>query len=51
MDALLSLDRVDVTLGGRPILREVSFAIRPGEFTGLIGSNGAGKTTLLRVIL
>ena len=28
-----------------------SFAIAPGEFTGLIGSNGAGKTTLLRVIL
>ena len=31
--------------------REVSFAIAPGEFTGLIGSNGAGKTTLFRVIL
>ena len=31
--------------------RDVSFAIRPGEFTGLIGPNGAGKTTILRVIL
>jgi zinc/manganese transport system ATP-binding protein len=29
----------------------VSFDIRPGELTGLIGSNGAGKTTLFRVIL
>jgi zinc/manganese transport system ATP-binding protein len=48
---LLSLDRVGVRLGGREILRDVSFAIRPGEFTGLIGANGAGKTTLLRVIL
>jgi zinc/manganese transport system ATP-binding protein len=29
----------------------VSFSVRAGEFTGLIGSNGAGKTTILRVIL
>ncbi len=48
---LLSLDHIGVRLGGREILRDVSFAIRPGEFTGLIGANGAGKTTLLRVIL
>jgi zinc/manganese transport system ATP-binding protein len=33
------------------VLREVGFAIAPGELTGLIGANGAGKTTLFRVIL
>jgi zinc/manganese transport system ATP-binding protein len=48
---LLRLDGVEVRLGGREILRDVSLSIRPGEFTGLIGPNGAGKTTLLRVIL
>src|SRR5579863_5033532 len=48
---LLRLQDVSVRLGGREILNDVSFAIGPGEFTGLIGPNGAGKTTLLRVIL
>jgi zinc/manganese transport system ATP-binding protein len=48
---LLWLDGIDVRLSGRQILRDVGFAIRPGEFTGLIGPNGAGKTTILRVIL
>lgn len=49
--AVLRLDRVAISLGGRPVLRDVSADVRPGEFVGLIGSNGAGKTTLLRVIL
>jgi zinc/manganese transport system ATP-binding protein len=48
---LLRLDGIGVQLGGRQILRDVSFAVRPGEFTGLIGPNGAGKTTILKVIL
>jgi zinc/manganese transport system ATP-binding protein len=48
---VLAVDGVSVTLSGREILRDVTFHIHAGEFTGLIGSNGAGKTTLLRVIL
>lgn len=37
--------------GGRHIqaLEGVSFAIRPGVVTGLIGPDGAGKTTLMRL--
>jgi zinc/manganese transport system ATP-binding protein len=45
---LLRLDGIGVRLGGREILRDVSFTVRAGEF---IGPNGAGKTTLLKVIL
>jgi zinc/manganese transport system ATP-binding protein len=49
--ATLVVDGVTVRLGGRTILDDVSFTLRRGEFTGLIGANGAGKTTLFRVIL
>ncbi len=49
--SLVAFDRVTLDLGGRPILSDVSFAIRPGEFVGLLGPNGAGKTTLMRAIL
>jgi zinc/manganese transport system ATP-binding protein len=49
--AVLEVDDVSVSFAGRTILDHVSFEIRSGEFTGLIGSNGVGKTTLLRVIL
>ena len=48
---VLIVGGVTVRLGGREVLHDVRFAIRPGEFVGLIGSNGAGKTTLMRVIL
>jgi ABC-2 type transport system ATP-binding protein len=36
--------------GSFAAVRDLSFAVRPGEVLGLVGPNGAGKTTTLRCL-
>jgi len=52
MTALLTIDRVSKTFSHRdgPVLREVSFAVEPGELFSLVGASGCGKTTALRIV-
>jgi ATP-binding cassette, subfamily F, member 3 len=42
---------LDVQIGDRVLLEDVSFAIERGEHVALVGPNGSGKTTLLETIL
>ena len=51
VEAGLALDRVNLTLpGGRPLLEDVTVAIRPGDTALISGPSGAGKSTLFRAI-
>ncbi len=36
--------------GGPPVLRDVSFAIEPGQRVAIVGATGSGKTTLVRLL-
>jgi iron complex transport system ATP-binding protein len=48
--SMLTITGLSCGYGKRIVLRELSFAIKKGEFAGVIGPNGSGKTTLLRAI-
>lgn len=48
--AVLEARAINAWRGDRHILRDVSFAVRAGEFLKITGPNGVGKTTLLRVV-
>lgn len=47
----IKIDKVDVRIQGRTILKNFSWSIGYGEHWGVTGANGSGKSTLLRLIL
>jgi zinc/manganese transport system ATP-binding protein len=49
--AAVELTGVEIAIGGRPILSDVSLSVARGEFVAVLGPNGAGKSTLMRTIL
>ena len=46
----VELSHIHLRLDGRPVLRDVSWRIEPGERWILMGPNGAGKTQLLKLL-
>jgi branched-chain amino acid transport system ATP-binding protein len=49
-ETILSVDHLSKHFGGVQAVFDVSFALRRGEFLGMIGPNGSGKTTLVNLI-
>jgi ABC-2 type transport system ATP-binding protein len=48
--SVLSVEHLSVKYSGRPVLRDVSFSVAPGEIVAYLGANGSGKTTTVRVL-
>ena len=51
MDNAIILEHICKRLGGREILKDVSFTVKQGNIFGYLGPNGAGKTTTIRILL
>jgi branched-chain amino acid transport system ATP-binding protein len=47
---LLKVNEITKSFGNLPVLHNLTFHVREGEFKAVIGPNGAGKTTLFNVI-
>lgn len=48
---MLQVEKLNVYYGESHILRDMSFAVEPGQVTCLMGRNGVGKTTTLKAIM
>ena len=48
---MIRLEAVSAGYPGRPVLRDITLDVRPGEVLALVGPNGSGKSTLLKAAL
>ncbi len=51
MDSAVTVTDLVVDRGAREVLHGLTFAVPPGQVTGLLGPSGGGKTTLMRCLV
>jgi ABC-type Mn2+/Zn2+ transport system ATPase subunit len=51
LDARVRTQELALGYGARPVLADVTFAVRAGQRVAVLGPNGGGKTTLFRGLL
>ena len=49
-EAILQVRHLSKAFGQNEVLRDIDFAVYPGDVTSIIGPSGSGKSTLLRCI-
>ena len=50
MSALIQLDKITLSFGGRPLLDGADMIVSANDKVALVGRNGSGKSTLLKII-
>jgi len=48
---LLEVEKLNVSLGGNRIIKNLSFGVKKGEILTILGPNGAGKSVLVKTLL
>ncbi|MCU0663017.1 MAG: ATP-binding cassette domain-containing protein [Myxococcota bacterium] len=48
---MIEYDRVSISLGGQPVLRDISFSIEAGEIFCIIGKSGVGKSVMIKQLV
>jgi len=51
MAAIIEVDKLHKSYGGKRGIVDVSFSVPEGEVFGFLGPNGAGKTTTIRILM
>jgi zinc transport system ATP-binding protein len=51
MNNILSVQNLTMKYGRNEVLSSISFEVKAGDYTGIVGPNGSGKTTLMKGLL
>lgn len=51
MPTILKVEKLNFNFSNKPLLKNISFDVKAGEFFCVVGTNGAGKSTLARILV